>query len=150
MVHVIMEGTDPPGRSCDISPDGGAYHNIHVGIGQGGDAVDRVPGDRGARWEVAMRVVRVDDGSFDFRGPLVNGRRGDRFLYLSWGDVDDAGTFTMFRRAKVALSTIPNDMIERAARDGLALACTVRLTDSKGHPRCARIAPDELAWALTG
>ncbi len=145
---VVINGIDPPGRSCDLEPSGKEHPNIEVGIGQGPGAVDRVPGDRGARWEVDVRVVRVEDGTLDCRGRLVNGRRGDRFLYLSWGDVDDEGGFTMFRRAKVGLSTIPSDLVERAVRDGSALACTVRLSDGKGHPRCARIPPDELGWSL--
>ncbi len=29
------------------------------------------------------------DGSFDFRGPAVQGKRGERFIYLTWGDLDD-------------------------------------------------------------
>ncbi len=149
MVRVMIEGIDPPGRSCDMGPDGVAHGNIHVGIGQGAGAVDQVPGDSAAVWTVETRVVRVGEG-LDFRGPLVNGRRGDRFIYVSWGDVDDAGHFTMFRRAKIGLSAIPTDLVERAVRDGVALVCTVRLTDSKGHPRCARIPSEELGWSLVG
>ena len=119
MVRVVIDGIDPPGRSCDPDGDGATHGNIEVGIGQGTGAVDRVPGDTPRRWVVEMRVVRVDD-AHDFRGPLVNGRRGDRFIYLSWGDVAASGEFTMFRRAKIGLSAIPSDLVERAARDGVA------------------------------
>lgn len=68
----------------------------------------------------------------DFRGPAVHGRKGDRFVYLTWGTCTD-GTFTMFRRAKLMLADLPrgaeNVMVE------------VHLTDDAGLPRCARLRP---------
>ena len=42
----------------------------------------------------------------DFKGPAVHGERGDRFLYLTWGDVDDYAHFRRFRRAKLMLNRI--------------------------------------------
>jgi hypothetical protein len=60
------------------------------------------PGDApAAGWRFEVEAKRAADGSIDFRGPLVSGRRGDRFLYLNWGTVAPDGTFQMFRRAKV-------------------------------------------------
>jgi Family of unknown function (DUF5990) len=44
----------------------------------------------------------------------VQGRPGDRFIYLTWGDVGDDGTFRMF------------------------------LTDECGGPTCARLKPPAL------
>jgi hypothetical protein len=34
-------------------------------------------------WDVDVDVVD-HDGELDFRGPVVQGRRGDRFVYLAW------------------------------------------------------------------
>ncbi|CAM5738556.1 hypothetical protein SALBM311S_09507 [Streptomyces alboniger] len=52
-----------------------------------------------------------------------------------WGTVDDAGVFTMFRRAKLMLDAIPADALA-AARDGL-LVGRLGLTDPLGDPVCA-------------
>ena len=35
-----------------------------------------------------------------------------RFIYLSWGSVDDAREFTLFRRAKLWLDAIPPKVID--------------------------------------
>jgi hypothetical protein len=36
----------------------------------------------------------------------VQGRPGARFVYLTWGDVAEDGSFTMFRRAKLMLADL--------------------------------------------
>ncbi|MFF2789931.1 DUF5990 family protein [Streptomyces sp. NPDC058049] len=42
------------------------------------------------------------------KGALRTGRSGGgRFICLSWGAVDEAGAFTMFRRAKLVLDSVP-------------------------------------------
>ena len=85
--------------------------------------------------------------SLDFRGPAVQGKRGERFIYLTWGNVDATNGFEMFRRAKLMLDRIDPELIESAARDG-RLAATVDLTDDRGGPRCARVDPPALAWSV--
>ena len=50
-----------------------------------------------------MRAV-VADGGVDLRGPAVHGRKGERFLYLTWGDVGADDSFAMFRRAKLMIA----------------------------------------------
>jgi hypothetical protein len=151
-MRIVIGGTNLPGRSFECGPDGSDTHrNVFVGIGVGTDAVMRVPGDAAsARWEIEVRTVRVDDGGIDFRGEFVNGRRGDRFVYLSWGNVDGAGNFAMFRRAKIGLSTIDQALAEDAVGADRTLECSVALTDARGGPRCARIPVAELSWLLTG
>ena len=71
------------------------------------EPVDLVPGDAAeGRWTVELDVVDRD-GVADFRGPAVQGRPGQRFVYLTWGDVTD-GAFTMFRRLKIMLADLPS------------------------------------------
>jgi hypothetical protein len=153
-VLIRIRGIDPPGRSWSTDDGAGIAHpRIVVGLGRGAGVVDPVPGDTvDARWELEVRVVRGEDGRHDYRGPLINGRRGDRFVYLSWGDLGADGSadesFTMFRRAKVMLDAMPSDLVERAARDGLALQGTASLSGADGSPRCGRIPADELGWSL--
>jgi len=96
---------------------------------------------RDPRWEVDVTVA--DDG--DIRGPAVHGKRGERFLYLTWGDVAADGTFTMFRRAKLMFADIDADVLDRAIAGGVLVA-SISLTDERGGPRCARVRPPAISW----
>jgi len=108
-----------------------------------GDVVDLVAGDAGeARWQFAVDVTWEGD----LRGPFVQGRKGDRFFYLSWGTVDAAGGFTMFRRAKLMLDDVDAGTIDDACAPGQVLVATLALTDGKGGPRCAAVRPPAISW----
>ena len=142
-MRVVITGRNLPGRS--FTSGDGTYDNVHVAVQEGRDPLGLVPGDApSARWEVDVRVVVGDDGAFDFRGPAVHGKRGERFIYLTWGDVDADHGFHMFRRAKLMLNRIDASVIEAAAAG--ELRATVDLTDSCGGPRCARVDPPALQW----
>jgi hypothetical protein len=139
---VVIEGVDMPGRSC--GPAGGpcSYDNIHVGVQRKQEVIDLVPGDAaGASWtfDVTAKEVDtdVDPSGLDFSGPFVHGRRGDRFIYLSWGVVDDEG-FHMFRRAKLRFTDADPKVLRAAVRSG-TLRWRMGMTDAKGNPRCARV-----------
>jgi hypothetical protein len=83
---VEIQGRDLPGRRCGQSPDGGSYDNIHVGIVRRADTIELVPGDApSARWQLEVTVRRGADGTIDFAGPFVHGKRGERHLGLRWG-----------------------------------------------------------------
>lgn len=133
-----------PGLRCAHADSQETYGNIHVGLQRGREVVDLHPGDATkADWSFEVTVKRVDDG-FDFGGPFVHGRRGDRFLYLSWGVVDADG-FHMFRRAKLHFSDVAPDVLASAAGTG-GLRCRVQMTDHCGNPRCARVRPPDAVW----
>ena len=69
---------------------------------------DVVPGREvpdGLAFDVTIDVKRSDDGSPDFRGPLVHGPKGERFLYVTWGRLV-GGHHEMFRRLKLYLSPL--------------------------------------------
>jgi hypothetical protein len=84
------------------------------------------------------------DGT-DVRGPYIQGPPGGRFIYLSWGTADDAGRFTLFRRAKLMLEAVPADVLDAAATSELLIG-SLGLTDVKGHPLCARVRPPLISW----
>jgi hypothetical protein len=145
---VEIRGTDLPGRRCGPNPEGRWYENIHVGPGRHPHPAELVPGDAPeARWafEVTTRVTA--DGEIDFGGPYVYGRRSERFLYLSWGEVADDGAFELFRAAKLRFSDIDPGLVRRAMEPGRRLVGRLGLTDRKGHPRCARARPPDIAWS---
>ena len=133
-VRVRIVGEKLPGRQfCE-------HGNVHVGVQRGSEVVQLVPGDApSAVFE--FDVVRRDDG--DFRGPFVHGKPGDRFLYLSWGDVAPDGSFEMFRRAKLMLAAVPRGLLGPGTT---MLEGYLPLTDDKGGPVCAAVRPPSVNW----
>jgi Family of unknown function (DUF5990) len=144
-MQMVITGVNLPGRVF-CRPDGTAMENVHVGVQLRRDPAQLVRADATqARWEFDIDVVRID-GLVDFRGPAVQGKRGERFIYLTWGDLNAHG-FEMFRRAKLMLNRIEPELIESAIGVG-RLAATVDLTDGRGGPRCARVDPPALTWSV--
>ena len=124
-MRLIIRGSQLPGLTC------GGYSNVHVGIQLGREPAELVPADAAAtEW---ILDIRRQDG--DFRGPAVHGKKGDRFVYLTWGNVEE-NRFTMFRRAKLMLDDLP-------AADEVTVDIT--LTDEAGMPRCARLRPPAIS-----
>jgi len=145
-VHIVITGVHFPGRTF-CRPDGSAMDDVHVGVQVRRDPWKLVPGDRThATWTIDVDVVVTDDG-LDFRGPAVQGRRGERFVYLTWGNVDPDGAFEMFRRAKLMLDRIDPVVLAAARRVG-ELRARVDLTADDGGPRCARVDPPAVEWSV--
>ncbi|MFI1439749.1 DUF5990 family protein [Streptomyces fructofermentans] len=149
-MQIRIDAVDLPGRTRP-APDGGnatSYDNIHVAVqrrGRPGELLEPQPGDaESATWTLECTAVVSADG-VDIAGPYVQDRLGRRFVFLSWGTVDGAGVFTMFRRAKLMLDEVPAEVLEAAARDGL-LVGRLGLTDESGGPLCARVVPPRIRW----
>jgi hypothetical protein len=121
--------------------------NVHVGLQIGREPSHLIRADaRELSWETDVSVV-LTDGTLDFCGPAVQGKRGDRFVYLTWGNVGVDGAFEMLRRAKLMLSRIEPDLASEAlAAD--RLAARVDLTGPDGGPRCARVDPPAIDWSI--
>jgi len=129
-----IQGHHLPGRTWRSSDE---YHdNVHVGIQVGKEPRELVRGDADtSSWTIPIEVVGRD-GGVDFRGAAMQGRPGARFIYLTWGDVAEGGSFTMFRRAKLMLA----DLAPLITGDsGQTIVAAVDLTDDCGGPRCARL-----------
>ena len=138
---VRIRGRDLPGRA--FVSDGADLHNVHVGTQVGREPTDLVPADAPtAEW-----IVEVERRDGDWRGAAVQGKKGERFLYLTWGDVKDDGTFAMFRRAKLVLDRIDPIVVAGAEASG-ELVADVVLTDADGCPTCARVDPPMLVWSV--
>lgn len=138
---VIVRGRELPGRRF-LYGASGSYDNVHVGLQVRREPVGLVPGDAvDAEWRTEVGVVDRD-GHPDYRGPAVHGKPGERFLYLTWGTVEGE-LFTMFRRAKLMLEEAPPD-----PGAGRAVVASVSLTDENGLPRCARVRPPAISWAV--
>ncbi|WEH16515.1 DUF5990 family protein [Streptomyces sp. VNUA24] len=149
-MRIRIDAVDLPGRTRPASADGRvpAYDNLHVAVqrrDRPAELLDPQPGDApSATWTLECTTGTSPAGA-GISGPHVQNRLGRRFVYLSWGTVDESGTFTMFRRAKLMLDVIPADVLAAAARDGL-LVGRLGLTDSRGGPLCARVEPPLITW----
>ncbi len=100
-----------------------------------------------ARWEIEADVL----GSLpavDLGGPQIQGRPGRRFIYLSWGTVGATADFEMFRRAKLLLDAVPDDVLAAAIEGGL-LVGRLGLTDKSGRPLCAAVRPPRIEWSVS-
>jgi hypothetical protein len=134
-----IQGHHLPGRVWRSRDE--YFDNIHVGIQVGKEPRELVRADaETSSWTIPIEVV-TREGGLDFRGPAVQGKRGGRFVYLTWGDVDEDGAFTMFRRAKLMLADL-----QPLAADTPQVIARVDLTDDCGGPRCARLRPPALTF----
>ncbi|MGW6908886.1 DUF5990 family protein [Streptomyces sp. NPDC054940] len=151
-MRIRIDAVDLPGLTCppeaftgDAVPE---YRNIHVAVQRRDrptELLDPQPGDAAsATWTLECITAATPNGT-DVKGPHVQGRPRARFIYLSWGTVDDSGAFTMFRRAKVMLDAVPDEILEASARAGL-LVGRLGLTDARGGPLCARVVPPRITW----
>ncbi|MEU8100377.1 DUF5990 family protein [Streptomyces rubiginosohelvolus] len=151
-MQIHIEASALPGRACGPDSDFPGYENIHVGVqrkDRPGELLGLHPGDApSASWVLDCEATVTGDG-VAVSGPYVQNRLGGRFVYLSWGTVDDAGVFTMFRRAKLMFSDIDPEVLAAAARSG-QLTGRLGLTDAKGQPLCARVRPPQIVWSATG
>ena len=151
-MEIVIRGHNLPGRMFRNA--GVPIHNVHVAVQVREAPEGLVAGDAdSAEWHVDVRVVADDDGGYDFNGPAVHGKRGERFLYLTWGDVNvaaktDAAGFAMFRRAKLMLGAVDHALIREALERDVALIGSIDLTDGHGCPRCARVDAPALVWSL--
>jgi hypothetical protein len=139
-VIVRIRGRDLPGRR--FLSGGEQLEHVHVGTQVGREPTDLVAGDAAsAEW-----IVEVDRVDGDWRGKAVQGKRGERFLYLTWGDLPPGGEFAMFRRAKLVLDRVDPAVVRQAEAAGELIADVV-LTDAHGCPTCARVDPPMLEWS---
>lgn len=142
-MRIVIEGHDLPGAS--FVSEGHPLTNVHVAVQVGKEPFEPVRGDaESARWTIDVRVV-TQDGSIDLRGPAVHGKKGERFFYLTWGNVGPDGSFAMFRRAKLTVADIDPALLTAAATDDGVLIATLPLT-ARGGPICARVKPPIITW----
>jgi Family of unknown function (DUF5990) len=145
-VRIRIVGNDLPGRDCPAGHNFPGYSNVHVGMQtkrRPPELLDLQPGDAA---EVTWTVDCELNGS-DIRGPYIQGRPGERFIYLNWGSVDGDGRMEMFRRAKLMLDGVPDEILGEAATTGI-LVGRLGLTDAKGQPLCASVRPPVIKWSV--
>jgi Family of unknown function (DUF5990) len=137
-VLVKLHGVDLPGTRF------GDRHGVRVGLRVKHEIQCLVSADvDDAFWETEIRVRQLTQG-YDYTGPAVRGRRGERFLALAWLDQTDE----LFRALKIRLDQLPTDLVSEAQASDASLSAMVRLTDDRGEPLCATAPQSHLIWTL--
>ena len=125
------------------------YEPVYLGIQQGVDVIDAVPGDqKRVVFKPVFRIGKQPDGSPNFLGPFAHGPAQQRFFYLSWGVMHQNQRFEMFRRAKIHLSQLRWEQIQKAISRETALKVTLKLTGTKGDPVCGSVKGANIEWSV--
>lgn len=146
-----MENVDGsmPVRIVAVDPPFRDQHGVMFGLQAKDGDVDAVPATATAIFETRLTVVGVHDGPPDFKGPHVHGKKGDRFIYLTWGADDGVQPFVMFARAKLKLADIPGEVLAKAGTtEGVILECRLEATNAKSQPASGTIKPPAFAWSI--
>ena len=130
-----------------IDPPFAADHGVLFGLQAKHGIDDPVPAWQSTTFHTEVEV-RTSDSDPDFAGEHVHGRRGDRFIYLSWGLPDQTEPFVMFARAKIKLAHIPPELLERALERRPALRAEMQATNVKGQPASGTIKPPAIVWSI--
>jgi hypothetical protein len=128
-----------------------AHEVSHVGVSRAKEIVSVTPTSaKEVAFDVTVEVVRRPD-ELDFRGPYVFGRKGERFLYLNWGQATDEGWTRdggAGGRTKLQLLTIEESLIEQALEGGRVLVADLDLTNNRGGVAYATVRAPALTWRV--
>ena len=123
---------------------------VRLGVQKGDEVVDDVCADvKSATFVVPLRVRRNSKNDRpQFSGTYVRTTDKQRFIYLSWGERDEAGNWIMFRRAKVGVEHLDWETVQSAIESGRPLQAFIAMTDEKGGPLCASVGEEKIVWKV--
>ncbi len=123
--------------------------SVRLGIQKGTVVIEDVAGDRQSASFIVPLTVSTNSktGKPNFLGPFAQGTPDERFIYLCWGERHN-GTWDGFRRAKIHLSHLSYEAIDKAMESGQAIKVVVNMTNDKGGPLCASIKGDKIKWEI--
>jgi hypothetical protein len=97
----------------------------------------------------ARLVAAHDNKSADFRGPFVQGRPGDRFVYINAGTYAGDQESCWSRRAKVPLIRIAASLVRKLqATPHSRLEAVIAGTSKDGGPACGTVPLLESGWRV--
>jgi hypothetical protein len=143
---VEIRGSDLPGLRCGPAPDGNFDENIHVGLHADPRPSSSSVGTRrppGGSSRSPFATSRTGSTSEDRRPREARGGPPRAPL----GTLDDGGSFTVFRAAKLRFSDVDPSALRHAVKSGGRLIGSIGLTDDRGWPRCASVRPPDVTWS---
>ncbi len=131
------------------TPPAGVDFGIQNGHGSIVETIERqrsAGGDLMFEFRVAVKPATAG-GACDFGGPIVQGPRGARFVYIRIGEAAGQQDTPWSRRLKVPLTGITADVIRRASSGrNRVLEARVPGTGRDGSPACASV-KDFAGWS---
>lgn len=109
-------------------------------------AISATPGE--IVFEFAVRIGRRPSGEPNLLGPFVQGPPAGRFVYFNSGTLAGQANSCWTRRAKVPLTGITWDLIERARAGNAVLQSHVAGTGRDGGPACASVPLRAPGWSV--
>ena len=141
-VPFLLQCTDFP----TASPE---YAGLRLGIQAKKEVIEDLPlqaGDRLFEFVVDVSLPEENGAPF-YKGDVVQGKRGDQFIYLCWGERKE-GEWVLHSRAKVPLNAIPGPLIKQAAAENRVVRAVIQMTDDRGNPAAASLREDRVSWSL--
>jgi len=130
-LRIVLE-TPPPGVDFGIQQGSGSFYET---IGK----QRSTGGDLSLEFDVEVRATSAG-GAADFAGPIVQGPRGARFVYVDIGTYAGQQDTPWSRRLKIPLTSITSEQIRRASSGGnRVLEARVPGTGKDGGPSCASV-----------
>src|SRR5262245_16119050 len=127
--RIILE-SPPAGVDFGVQKGHGSlYETIDPQRSKGGDLI----------FEFSVPVKDTAAGAADFGGPITQGPRGARFVYLDIGTYAGQAGTPWSRRLKIPLTGISAALIEKASSAGGVLETHVPGTGKDGGPSCASV-----------
>jgi len=133
-------------RIVVVSPPAGARWALQLGKA---DLVPPIRADeRAVVFETQVEAIAGSKAEpFRLRGAAVQGRPGERFLYVNSGTYAGDRTSNSGRRAKVPLLGVSEILAKAAALKGDQFECRFSGTAKDGGPACASISLLAPGWA---
>lgn len=133
-----------PLRVILVQPPAGVDYGIQQGQGSGYQTILTQRGTgKDLTFEFSILVKPAEsDAELDFKGPIVQGKRGERFIYVDIGQSAGQVGTCWNRRLKIPLVGIT--LADIKALPGNAsprLEATVPGTAKDGGPNCATVKP---------
>ena len=129
-LRVVLE-SPPPGVDFGIQKGHGAsFETIQTQRSTGGDL--------SFEFNVEVRAASVA-GFADFGGPIVQGPRGGRFIYVDIGTMAGQRDTPWTRRLKIPLSGVTPSQVKKASSGTHLLEARVPGTGRDGGPSCATV-----------
>ena len=127
-----------------LAPPAGVDYGLQKGSGSKYETVQKQRGegkDLHFRLEIEINGDRKIEPSPDFKGPFVQGIRGERFLYIDIGTAAGQHLTQWSRRLKIPLRGISWETIDMLSQTNVYLETRVPGTAKDGGPNCATVKP---------
>jgi len=131
------------------TPPAGVDYGIQKGSGSKYETILKQRSvNKDLLFEFTITVKAGKENAFDFAGPVVQGKAGERFVYIDIGTYAGQPDAAWDRRLKIPLYGIADAAIKKVIADpAMILTTTVAGIGKDGGPNCGTVKPFS-GWQL--